>query len=134
MSETKRIKTALVSVYHKEGLDEIKMCIRDRSKVTCRAHCRLPPDRIAHTRQRCVVVGGHILKDRNKLVAQADVECRILRLQLLEGFRRVAKYVEREFERCKTCLLYTSVMRTFYYSECKVTNFVYSHIHSYTIN
>lgn len=23
MSETKRIKTALVSVYHKEGLDEI---------------------------------------------------------------------------------------------------------------
>ena len=81
--------------------------INARSKVTSRAHCRLPPDRIAHTRQRCVVVGVHILKDRNKLVAQADVECRILRLQLLEGFRRVAKYVEREFERCKTMLART---------------------------
>lgn len=48
--------------------------INARSKVTSRAHCRLPPDRIAHTRQRCVVVGVHILKDRNKLVAQADVK------------------------------------------------------------
>ncbi len=82
--------------------------INARSKVTSRAHCRLPPDRIAHTRQRCVVVGVHILKDRNKLVAQADVECRILRLQThMQGFRRVAKYVERGLNGVKTMLART---------------------------
>ena len=33
MSESKRIKTALVSVYHKEGLDEIITKLQDRKST-----------------------------------------------------------------------------------------------------
>ena len=35
MSETKRIKTALVSVYHKEGLDEIITKLHEEGVESC---------------------------------------------------------------------------------------------------
>ena len=73
--------------------------VNQRGQVTGRSHRGLPPDRVAHTAHRGVVVGVRIFHLRDELVSQTDIEGRILLLYLLEGFRRIAKHIERQLER-----------------------------------
>ena len=47
MSETKRIKTALVSVYHKEGLDEIITKLHAKDGIFCCERCHVMLQKMA---------------------------------------------------------------------------------------
>ena len=73
-----------------------------RSQVTGRRNGGLPPDGVTLAAHGSVVISIGVLHGRNELVAQTNVECRILGTQRIESGSRIAQYIECQPERSYT--------------------------------